>query len=85
MEELEFDKNKSILPFLKRMFGYVWKFEKKYFIFMLTFAGAVGTIDSSFPKLFSMFIHDCLGNQTEVNKENLYQNEWKMIVNLLPP
>ena len=72
MEELEFDKNKSILPFLKRMFGYVWKFEKKYFIFMLTFAGVVGTIDSSFPKLFSMFIHDCLGNQTEVNKENLW-------------
>ncbi|MFN7240292.1 MAG: ABC transporter transmembrane domain-containing protein [Chitinophagales bacterium] len=72
MEELEFDKNKSILPFLKRMFGYVWKFEKKYFILMLTFAGIVGTIDSSFPKLFSMFIHDCLGNQIEVSKENLW-------------
>jgi ATP-binding cassette, subfamily B, bacterial len=73
MEELEFDKNKSIGPFLKRMFGYVWKFEKKYLILMLTFAGVVGMVDSSFPKLFSMFIHDCLGNQANLNGISLLQ------------
>jgi ATP-binding cassette, subfamily B, bacterial len=65
MKEQEFN-NKSILPFLKRMFQFAWRYEKNLFITMLMFAAVVGIIDSFYPFIFSHFMTDCLGS-TKIN------------------
>lgn len=72
MQEQEFH-NKSILPFLKRMFHYAWGYEKKLFITMLMFAAVVGIIDSCYPFIFSHFMTDCLVSTKMDNKQELIQ------------
>ncbi|MBL7789028.1 MAG: ABC transporter ATP-binding protein [Chitinophagales bacterium] len=67
MQELEFNQDKTIFPFLKRMFVYVWTYERNKFILMLIAAGIVGFIDSLYPYLFSQFINDCLVNNNKSN------------------
>lgn len=60
MNDIEFQSNKSIYPFLKKMFVYVWTYQRSYFILMLVAAAIVGIVDSFYPYLFSHFINDCL-------------------------
>jgi len=60
MNDIEFNQNKTILPFLKRMYRYTLLHEKKRLVLLVIFAGIVGTIDSFYPFIFSGFINECL-------------------------
>lgn len=71
MQEQEFN-NKSIIPFLKRMFQFAWEYEKNLFITMLSFAAVVGIIDSCYPFIFSHFMTDCLGSVKINSSQDLY-------------
>lgn len=71
MQEQEFN-NKSIFPFLKRMFQFAWNYEKNLFITMLSFAAVVGIIDSCYPFIFSHFMTDCLGSVKINSSQDLY-------------
>jgi ATP-binding cassette, subfamily B, bacterial len=72
MKEQEFD-NKSILPFLKRMFQYAWGYERNLFITMLMFAAIVGIVDSCYPFIFSHFMTECLGSVSVKTNQDLMQ------------
>lgn len=71
MHEQEFQ-DKSIWPFLKRMFGYAWSYEPKLFIAMLLFAALVGLVDSCYPFIFSHFMTECLTTTSIHSSQDLY-------------
>jgi ATP-binding cassette, subfamily B, bacterial len=71
--EQEIQGDESIIPFLKKIFGYTIQREKGLFFTMLFFVMIIGGIDAMFPKVFSSFIEDCLSHPIDVKHLTAYQ------------
>ena len=72
MKDIEFKEQKSIWPFLKRIYAYAFKYEKKLLFSLLVFAAIVGIIDSAYPYVFSEFINECLADKSNQSGNSLW-------------